>query len=53
MTYCTILLKSNVHNKLPLKMKNWTGECLRQEVCVLLLRLYGDNVKFSPEYELS
>ena len=53
MTYSTVLPKSNFHHKIPVKTKNWTGKCLRQEVCVLLLRLYGDNVKLSPEYKLS
>ena len=53
MTYFTVRPKSTVHHKIPVKTKNWTGKCPRQEVCVLLLRLYGDNVKLFPEYELS
>ena len=53
MTYCTVLPKSNVHHKIPVKTKNWTGKRLRQEVVVLPLRLYGDNVKLSPECKLS
>ena len=32
--------------------KSRTGECFRQEVCVLLLRLYGDHIKLHPEYKL-
>ena len=41
------------HHKIPVKTENWTGECLRQEVCMFLLRLYGDHVTLSPEYKLS
>ena len=46
------LPNSNVHHKIPVKTKNRTGECLRQEVCVLPLRLSGDNSKLPLEYKL-